>query len=157
MLLLADQCCTAGWVLLMSYASQVVQAFSRQQYHNGSEHRVPVWSSPFHVGSQLQNVASTWHWKYCPQPAFAMFPEETCCPRRYIAIPFQLAQPSARSRTQWIAFARPWKKHDAEQLADEPTSGRGTGIWPRFVSGGLGFFVGSITGPMLYQTKMHNM
>lgn len=38
-LLLADQCCNAGWVLLMSYASQVVQAFSRQQYH-GSELRV---------------------------------------------------------------------------------------------------------------------
>ena len=104
------------------------QAFSRQQYHHGSELRVLF-------------------------PLSCWFPIATCW---NIAHNLDL-QPSARSRTQWIAFARPWKKHDAEQLADEPTSGRGTGIWPRICSRGVELFflvVGSITGPMFYQKNI---
>lgn len=107
-------------------------------------------------GSGFQPSTVSWLRTPCSVPPFMLVPN---CDMLDLHGTGNIAhnldlQPSARSRTQWIAFARPWKKHDAEQLADEPTSGRGTGIWPRICSRGVELFflvVGSITGPMFYQ------
>lgn len=134
-LLLADQCCNAGWVLLMSYASQVVQAFSRQTV--SSWLRVPVFCSPL---SCWFPIATCWIY---------MAPEISpttwiCNPAPGAGLSGSHSQGLGRSTTLSNWLMNP-------QVEGELGFGQG------FVRGGWSCFflvVGSITGPMFYQKNI---